>query len=167
MNVADYIIIGALVLSAGLAFFRGFAIEAFSLVIWVASFVVARLFSAPLGEFLANWVDPPSARIPVAFMALVILTLIVGALCKLLIKKMVDATGLSGLDRLLGSAFGLARGALLVVIALAVLSRLTQMPEDPWWQSSLLIPHFMVVEAWTAEAGQEVWSSLISLTSGS
>ncbi len=167
MNVADYIIIGVLVLSMGLAFFRGFAVEALSLIIWIASFVVARLFSSPLAEQLADMIDPPSARVPIAFVTLVILVLLLGALVKHFVKKMVDATGLSGVDRLLGSIFGLVRGSLLVVIGLAVVSRITQMPEDPWWQASLLIPHFMVFEQWTAELGQEIWGSLMSMTSDS
>jgi membrane protein required for colicin V production len=37
--------------------------------------------------------------------------------------------------------FGIARGALLVVV-LVVLAGLTALPRDPWWQGSRLIPVF-------------------------
>ena len=50
-----------------------------------------------------------------------------------------------------------------MVIALAVLSRMTQMPLDPWWRESLLIPHFMMVEQWTADTGQVIWEKIMDI----
>ena len=72
-------------------------------------------------------------------------------------------TGLSGTDRVLGSVFGLIRGCLIVVVALAVLSRVTAAPGDPWWRSSLLIPHFVMVEEWTEEMGSLVWDKIMAI----
>lgn len=146
-----------------LSLHRGFSLEALSLVTWIAAFVIARLFSVPLAVVIAHWIDPPSARQPLAFIALFILTMIVGALIKHLVKEVVKVTGLSGTDRVLGSAFGLVRGCLLIVIALSVLSRMTQMPADPWWNSSVLIPHFMKVEAWTTDTGQSLWQKIMEI----
>jgi len=165
MNIADYVILGSIAISMALSLMRGFAIEAMSLATWIAAFVIARLFSLPLAVVLTDWVNPPSARQPVAFVVLFILTLIVGALIKHLVKEVVKVTGLSGTDRALGSVFGAVRGALMVVVALAVLSRTTQMPLDPWWQKSLLIPHFLMVENWTAEMGQLVWGKIMAIGS--
>lgn len=163
MTIADYVIVGSIALSMVFSLYRGFALEALSLSTWVAAFVVARLFSLPLAVILTDWIDPPSARQPLAFIALFILTMIVGALIKHLVKELVKVTGLTGTDRLLGSVFGLARGCLLVVVSLSVLSRMTQMPQDPWWQNSLLIPHFMMIEQWTAESGQRIWSMIMDI----
>lgn len=165
MTIADYVIIATILLSMGLSFFRGFAIEAISLVTWIAAFIVSRLFSVPFAVILGEWVDPPSARQPIAFVALFVLTLVVGALLKHLIKQVVKATGLSGTDRMLGSVFGLVRGCLIVVVGLIVLSRMTQAPADPWWKSSVMIPHFMMVEAWTEQTGELLWHKLMSLGS--
>jgi len=164
MTIADYVIIGSVALSVVISLYRGFALEALSLATWITAFVVARLFSVPLAVVLTDWVDPPSARQPLAFISLFILTMIVGALIKHLVKEVIKVTGLSGTDRVLGSAFGLARGCLLVVIALSVLSRMTQMPLDPWWRSSLLIPHFMMVEQWTADTGQMIWNRIMDIS---
>ena len=165
MNIADYVILGTIAVSMVLSLMRGFAVEALSLVTWVAAFVIARLFSLPLAVLLTDYVDPPSARQPVAFVALFILTLIVGALIKHLVKGVVEATGLSGTDRVLGTAFGAIRGGLIVVVALALLARFTQMPGDPWWQKSLLIPQFLMVENWTAEMGRMLWDKIMALGS--
>lgn len=165
MNIADYVILGTIAVSMALSLMRGFAIEALSLASWVAAFIIARLFSLPLAVLMTDLIDPPSARQPVAFVVLFILTLVVGALIKHLAKEVVKVTGLSGTDRALGSVFGAIRGALLVVVCLAVLSRTTQMPGDPWWQHSLLIPHFLMVENWTAEMGRLVWDKIMALSS--
>lgn len=165
MNIADYVILGSIAVSMALSLMRGFAIEAMSLATWIAAFVIARLFSLPFAVLLTDYVNPPSARQPVAFVALFVLTLIVGALIKHLVKEVVKVTGLSGTDRALGTVFGAVRGALLVVVALSVISRTTQMPGDPWWQKSMLIPHFLMVETWTAEMGQLVWGKIMAIGS--
>jgi membrane protein required for colicin V production len=44
--------------------------------------------------------------------------------------------------------FGAARGALLVVVLTGVLS-LAPVQQDPWWQQSSLIPHFLLVADWS------------------
>lgn len=165
MNIADYVILGTIAVSMIVSLMRGFTVEALSLVTWIAAFVVARLFSLPMAVLIADFIDPPSARQPLAFVALFVMTLIVGALVRHLVKEVVNATGLSGTDRALGTVFGGLRGALLVVVALAVLSRATQMPGDPWWQQSVLIPHFLLVETWTAEVGRELWDKIMAIGS--
>lgn len=165
MNIADYVILGTIAVSMIVSLMRGFTVEALSLVTWVAAFVVARLFSLPMAVLIADFIDPPSARQPLAFVALFVMTLIVGALVRHLVKEVVNATGLSGTDRALGTVFGALRGALLVVVALAVLSRTTQMPGDPWWQQSVMIPHFLLVETWTAEVGRELWDKIMAIGS--
>lgn len=166
MTIADYVILGSIAVSMVLSVLRGFTIEAISLLTWIAAFVIARLFSLPFAVLLVDLVDPPSLRQPVAFAILFVLTLIVGALIKHLAKAFVNATGLSGTDRLMGMVFGAARGALLVVVSLSVLSRATQMPADPWWQKSTLIPHFLLVEGWTAEMGQKAWNGIMGIGRG-
>ncbi len=163
MTIADYVILATLGLSMALSLHRGFTIEALSLVTWIAAFIISRLFSVPFAIVLADWVDPPSARQPIAFITLFILTLIVGALIKHLVKEVVKVTGLSGTDRVLGSVFGLIRGCLIVVVALAVLSRVTNAPGDPWWRSSMLIPHFVMVEEWTEEMGRYMWDKIMAI----
>lgn len=165
MNIADYVILGTIAVSMIVSLMRGFTVEALSLVTWVAAFVVARLFSLPMAVLIADFIDPPSARQPLAFVALFVMTLIVGALVRHLVKEVINATGLSGTDRALGTVFGALRGALLVVVALAVLSRTTQMPGDPWWQQSVMIPHFLLVETWTAEVGRELWDKIMAIGS--
>jgi uncharacterized membrane protein required for colicin V production len=52
-----------------------------------------------------------------------------------------------GTDRLAGLLFGIARGAIIIVI-LVMLAGLTPLPESPWWVESQLIPHFQALAVW-------------------
>lgn len=75
-------------------------------------------------------------------------TLLVGAMVNYLIGELIRVTGLSGTDRFLGMAFGAARGALLVVVAVGLLS-LGPVQQDSWWQQSRLVPQFLLVADWS------------------
>lgn len=165
MNTADYVIIGIVGISVFLSLRRGFVSEAFSLAIWIAAFIIAKLFSNPLVLLAGHWVNPPSMRIPAAFVVLFVVTLIIGGLVQRLLSELVKVTGLSATDRLLGVLFGAARGALIVIVTLGVLSRSTDMPNDPWWKKSTLIPELMKFEAWSTQTGKEAWQQISKMTS--
>jgi len=164
MTAIDYIILGAIALSALLSLRKGFTIEALSLASWVAAFVIAKLFSLPLSTLLIDVVSPPSAQQPAAFVILFVLTLVVAALIKVLIKQVVSAVGLSGPDRLLGMVFGAARGIVITIFCISILSSLTEASQDPWWNESLVIPHLLLVEEWTNEMGRLSWEKIMSLS---
>jgi len=155
MNWADWTIIAIIAISGLFSLKRGFVREALSLATWVAAFIVARLFTAPLALVLQNTIETPSARIAVAFAILFLATLIVGALVSALVAALVQATGLSSTDRILGVGFGIARGGLLIVVLVALLA-ITPAVEDPWWHESQLIPHFIKMESWTRDLAQDV-----------
>lgn len=160
MNWADWVIIAILVISALFSLRRGFVKEALSLVTWVSAFVVARLFSGALAVVLEKYIETPSVRIASAFALLFVLMLILGAIVSNLFEMLVSATGLSATDRVLGMGFGVARGALVVVVLVALAAQ-TPASEDEWWGQSQLIPHFVLMESWTrdvaSDIGQMIW----------
>ncbi|MEW7979938.1 MAG: CvpA family protein [Candidatus Sedimenticola endophacoides] len=149
MTWVDYVIIGILILSALISLVRGFVREALSLAAWVVAFWVAWTFFRELATRL-DWFTVPSVRLGAAFAILFIATLMVGALLNFLMGQLVDKTGLSGTDRLLGMFFGAARGAVLVAI-LVLLAGLTPFPNDPWWTQSHLIGYFQELAIWFKE----------------
>jgi membrane protein required for colicin V production len=142
----DYVIIGIIALSALISLVRGFMREALSLAVWVAAFWVAWTFFRELADHL-TWLSLPSVRLGAALAMLFIATLIVGGMVNFLVGQLVDKTGLSGTDRLIGMLFGAARGVLLVTL-LILLAGLTPLPEDPWWKSSQLIGYFQELAVW-------------------
>ena len=148
LNVFDWILVAIIATSSVFGLLRGFVKELLSLASWVAAFFVARLFSFKLSNFMVDWIDQPQFRVIAAFVILFAATLVVGALINNVFSRLVSATGLTGTDRLFGMVFGVVRGGLLVIVMVSLLS-LTPVSNDEWWQSSLIIPHFILVDEWS------------------
>jgi membrane protein required for colicin V production len=146
----DVVILGIVLLSAVISLARGFVREAFSLAIWVLAFWVAWSFFRDLEVPLRALIDSPTARLGIAFGALMIATLIVGGLINYLVSQLVERTGMSGTDRLVGMVFGTARGVLLVA-ALVLLAGLTPLPTEGWWTESSLVGYFEELAYWLRE----------------
>ncbi|MGH8353322.1 MAG: CvpA family protein [Pseudomonas sp.] len=144
----DWAIIAVISVSSLISLKRGFVKEALSLLTWIIAGVVAWTFGGALSQHLTEFIEMPSARVIAACAILFIATLMVGALVNFLIGELVRVTGLDGTDRLLGMVFGAARGALLVVVLVGLLS-LAPVQQDPWWQQSSLLPHFLMVADWS------------------
>ncbi len=147
-NWVDALILGILVISSLISLSRGFIKEALSLVTWIVAGVVAWMFGGSLAHHFEPYLDTPSVRVIAACAILFIVRLLVGALVNFLLAQLVRATGLTGTDRLLGMVFGAARGLLLVVIIVGLLS-LAPVQSDSWWQQSTLIPHFLLIADWS------------------
>ncbi|MBZ2187679.1 CvpA family protein [Alcanivorax sp. JB21] len=161
MNLADGVILFIIAVSALISVRRGFMREAFSLVTWVAAFVVARLFGPGLEVMLESSIDTPSVRMAVAFGSLFAATLIVGALINHLLGELVRVTGLSGTDRLFGMVFGAVRGMVVVIVLVALAGPM--FVEDAWWQQSMLVPQFAMMEDWSRQLAEEFVAFLMNI----
>lgn len=151
MNWADWTIIGIVGISSLVSIVRGFVREAISLVIWGMAFIVSVTFHERLAVLLQNSVQSASLRYVISYASLFIATLIVGSMIKYLLGELIKMTGLSGTDRMLGIVFGMGRGIIIVMAILIFLPMLIPVDQDPWWQQSLLIPEFLVIEQWSKD----------------
>jgi membrane protein required for colicin V production len=143
----DYLIIAIIVLSSGISIVRGFMKEVLSLSSWILSLWVALVFHSHLATLLTPYVDTPSIRTFASFFALFVVTLVLCALVSHVLSQLVEKSGLSGTDRSLGVVFGLLRGVAIVII-LVLVAGATPMPQDDWWQNSLLVDHFVKMAVW-------------------
>jgi membrane protein required for colicin V production len=143
----DYILLAVILVSALLSLWRGFVREALSLASWIVALWVALLFFHDLADWLARWIDTPSVRDAVGFGVLFVVTVLIGGLVGYLAGQLVAKTGLTATDRALGVIFGIARGIVIVAV-LVLLAGLTALPQDPWWQESLLLEHFQEMAVW-------------------
>ncbi|AHL76029.1 CvpA family protein [Pseudomonas sp. KSR10] len=144
----DWAFIAVVVISSLISLKRGFVKEALSLLTWIIAGVVAWMFGGALSHHLAEFISTPSFQVIAACVILFVVTLLVGALINFLIGELVRVTGLSGTDRFLGMVFGAARGGLLIVVLVGLLS-LAPVQQDPWWRESTLLPHFLLVADWS------------------
>ena len=95
--------------------------------------------------------DEGAANITVfneALAVLFIATLIVGAIVNFVIGQLVEKTGLSGTDRVLGVCFGALRGVLIVAAILFFLDSFTGVSKSEDWSKSQLIPQFSFIIRW-------------------
>ncbi|ROU00004.1 CvpA family protein [Marinobacter sp. R17] len=144
----DWVIITIIAVSTLISLKRGFVREALSLVTWIAAFIIARTFHPQMQMLLESTVETPLVRLIAAFAILFFGTLIVGAVINNLIGQLVVATGLSATDRVLGMGFGLLRGLLVVIVAIAFV-RYTPLSQDTWWKQSVMIGRLAMVEQWS------------------
>lgn len=147
MNWIDYVIIGVIGFSSLISLLRGFVKEALSLVIWFGAFFVASHFHTQLANFFTN-IQDPTIRNGVAIAVLFVATLVVGSVINALIGELVQKTGLSTTDRVLGVVFGSIRGVLIVAATLFFFDAFTDAATLPEWKQSWLIPQFRVVVEW-------------------
>ncbi|GAA5218948.1 CvpA family protein [Corallincola platygyrae] len=147
----DFLILGVIALSALISLVRGFVKEAMSLVSWIAAFFISSTFYRDLSAILADSIEDALIRDGVSALLLFICTLILGALINYIISQLVQKTGLSGTDRVLGICFGAVRGGLVICAMIFLMTKFFQFADRPWWQASELIPHFEVIIDWFFE----------------
>jgi membrane protein required for colicin V production len=145
----DYSILAIIAISVAVGALRGFIREVFSLLVWAAAFLLAWYFAGDVAALMEGSVTLPSARVAMGFTGIFIAVLLIGGLANYLLGRLVESTGLSGTDRLLGGAFGAVRGLALVLVLLLV-AGLTPLPADPWWQESRTIARLMPLVDWAA-----------------
>ena len=117
VTATDIVIVLVLMLSAFLAYFRGFAREVLSLGTWfgagLAAYFGFRYVSPYARDFISSGaVADITTGVGLFLGALVLLTFVNHAL-----SKRVKDSALSAVDRILGFLFGAARGALIVCVA--------------------------------------------------
>ncbi len=142
-TIIDAAVAGVIVLSAILAYSRGLVREGMAILGWIAAAVVAFLFAAAaqpiirelpwIGDFLG---DSCELSILAAFAAVFALALLVVSLFTPVFSGAIRNSALDGLDRVGGFLFGVARGVLLVAVAMIVYDRVAAAESVPMIEQS-------------------------------
>jgi membrane protein required for colicin V production len=162
LNWVDWVILVVLAVSILLSLWRGFVREAISLAAWVAAFVIANVFVDQLASVLASWIDNITGRYIAAYALLFVGTLMLGGVLGILAAQLMKVTGLSVLDRVLGTVFGFARGVILVLVIAFVVRQLVPPRDLQWLHQSQLMPHLDMLLQWTQDVFRQLGSSDLS-----
>jgi membrane protein required for colicin V production len=140
VTIFDYLVIFVLVASVLISMMRGLVKEVLSLAGWVVAFVIANAYAAALATMLPPVVPGEVLRLILAFIALFIGVRILMGLLALALSALLDAGGLSLVDRALGAVFGVGRG-LVIVLAAVILCGMTSLPQQHFWKEAVLSPY--------------------------
>ncbi|WP_099823713.1 CvpA family protein [Oceaniglobus indicus] len=137
-TVIDGIVAAVIVISAILAYSRGLVREAMAIVGWIAAAVLAFIFAPQaeplvreipvLGDFLG---DSCELAIIASFAAVFAVALVLASIFTPLFAGAVQRSAIGGIDQALGFLFGVARGVLLVAVALVVYDRVATTDSFP------------------------------------
>jgi len=141
LTAFDWALVAVVVISALMAFRRGFIRVLFSLAGLIAGILIASWNYLQLAEWMHRWITSlPTAQI-LAFLAILLGVWVVFATVAGFVRKAVKAVGLGFADRMLGAAFGVARGVLLGIAAMMALTAFA--PDSEWMKKSVLTPYFL------------------------
>lgn len=132
-TAADIVVGVVLLISALLAYARGFVHEVLSVAGWIGA-IFATIYGYPYAKPYARDLIPVDLIADlVAGVAIFVVTLILLSFVTRGASKMVKASALNFLDRSLGFLFGLVRGAVLVCVAYLGLAWVMPPAEQPAW----------------------------------
>jgi membrane protein required for colicin V production len=124
-----------LALSIVVGLLRGFVFEILSLAGWFAAFFAGRWLAPAVQPYVPVGESGSSLNYGVAFACVFLVALVVWSLTARLVRALVRATPLSPVDRVLGAAFGLLRG-LVVLLVVATVVGVSPLAGSPAWQHS-------------------------------
>jgi membrane protein required for colicin V production len=140
MNLADYLIILAVLLSAIIGAVRGFLREAVALVTLILAIFLAWTFADKLAPHLGGLLKSDPVATWAARAIIFFLVLLVGMAIAALLSYFVRLSLFSGMDRFLGFVFGLLRGVVMLGV-FVILAQLLRLDGENWWQKSKLMPY--------------------------
>ena len=133
--------------STALGLLRGFVGTLVSTAAWLLAGWAAFHFGEQAAFWLSDDGIPSPSELLGGYASIFVAVVVAISLAGMLVKSLVKSVGLSGLDRLLGMALGLLRGAFLGCL-LVLLMGFTPITKEPSWKQSQLLPLLLPGAEW-------------------
>lgn len=144
-NYFDWVLVAIVVISMLLAFRRGLVRAIFALLGFIAGFQMAAWFYTDVGDWVMACrikMSVQTARI-IAFILIIVMVAILLDQAGALLQRLLRTVGLGFFDRVLGMVFGFARGCLIAIGALLVVTAVA--PQSEALTNSELTPYLFAV----------------------
>lgn len=129
----DLVLFGVVLVSAIVAYLRGFVRELFVLVSWAGAFVVTYLCFEPVSRYLGDVLQPGILAQIAATVGVFVAAVVLFSIAARVVAGRMPGSQVGALDRSLGFLFGIARGALIICFVYLVASRIVPPDEQPGW----------------------------------
>ena len=147
MSALDWILLAVVGASAGMGAMRGFIGGVASIASWVLGMWAAFALGGDVARMVADTSEPGAAMLlagyGLCFVAVSILVGLVGWAA----RRLAQGVGLGLVDRVLGIALGILRGAF-VGCVLVVFAGFTRMPDSPGWHDAPVTRWFIPGARW-------------------
>lgn len=135
LGALDAFMLAVLVVSIGIGLWRGLLLEVAMLVGWVVAYFVAQWFAGDVAKHLPIGAPGSGINRAAAFALVFVGAVIIWSLLAKGVRMVIHATPLSFIDRIGGGAFGVLRGAVMLV-ALSTVVGFTPAAQSQAWQAS-------------------------------
>ncbi|PRY71877.1 CvpA family protein [Halomonas ventosae] len=161
----DWLFVAVLVVTGLTGFLRGLIREALGLAAWIIALLAARLLAEPVADLLSGVIDNPDGRLVLAFVLVIFAVILLCGIVIRMVHAAVEWVGMGFLNRVTGAAFGMAKGAAILVLA-TILLNLTPLVQLQAWQEAELRPPFEQLRDW-AVSHLEGWEGRLPETPAS
>lgn len=140
VNGLDLAVGAILLISALIAFVRGFVHEVLSIAAWIGA-VAAVIYGFPFvqpharGLIPINWAADAAAAVGIFLFVLLILSIATHA-----VARAIQKSALNNLDRSLGFVFGIARAVVILAVGLIITDWLTERERPRWVETAKTLP---------------------------
>ncbi|OAU94364.1 CvpA family protein [Moraxella catarrhalis] len=141
MNWIDIIISIVVLLGIWRGFTAGIIKSMAMLLSWLIALVVASKTANSFSHIFAPFVDNSVLQVAMAFIAIMLITVLLVGTAASLLSRSFKALKLGFLDRIGGGVFGAATGVLKVLVVLSIISPVLALM--PVAQSSVLVPSLL------------------------
>ena len=164
MNAIDLMILLTVALCVWRGFQLGLVRSVLSLLGWLVGLYVGTRYANTLAPSLASWIETPAFQTVAAFLLLILTVFLVFRLLGMLLVSVLQALALRPLERLAGAAFGAAKGGLIVLIVISVVTPWFKSAQ--WWQQSnlvqQLVPYAPLAMQVSKQLAEQAWQQLES-----
>jgi membrane protein required for colicin V production len=140
INGLDLAVGGVLLISALLAFIRGFVHEILSIAAWIGA-LLASIYGLPYAQPYAHKIIPIGwAADAAAAVILFLVVLFVLSIGTHAMAKAIQKTAFNNFDRTLGFVFGLGRAVVILAVGLIIADWLTDRDRPTWMRTAKTLP---------------------------
>ena len=127
----DVLVVAIVLISAGVATFRGLVQETFGILEWVLGRYVAFRFSPTFQPLISEAISPVWLQWVVVFVGTCLVVFIPLSIMSHRLSELVKKSEIGPVDRVLGLVFGLARGLVIVGLAYIAFGALVPAKDHP------------------------------------